>query len=148
MSFNNQVNGLIDLVLQGEDPTEIAANVMEEIYEGYGNGPYPIGSSVKLNQSWSGEDIEGKSLSLSKGSVVSVIHTNMGDTGHDKMVLYNGKTKAVVPLKILGEQSEPSTENKEPSKKVKHLEDNEPKNSPTTTIKGNSVPSSMEGKKL
>jgi hypothetical protein len=147
MSTRDQINGLIDLVLQGEDPSELTVNVMEEIAEGYGNGPYPIGSSVKLNQSWSGEDIEGKSLSLNKGSVVSIVHSNLGKTGHDKMVLLNGKTKAIVPLKVLGEQSESNIKKKESSKKVKYLGDNEPKNNPITTVPGQKISTSVQGKK-
>jgi len=150
MNSKERVNNLIDLVLQGEDPIELASSVIEEIEEGYGNGPYPIGSKVKLNQSWSGDDIAGKSLSLNKGSVVSILTSNEGKTGHDRMVLYNGKTKAILPLEVLGEQdqSTPNMKNKEPSKKVKYLGGNEPKNSPITTVPGQKIPSSVQGKKL
>lgn len=99
-----QVSGLIDLVLDGQDPEELINSVFEEINEGPGNGPYHIGSKVKINTGWSGEGVDGRTVSVSKGDVVSVVMANLGEEGQDRMVLLSdGKTRVVVPYAILGE---------------------------------------------
>jgi hypothetical protein len=102
-----QANGLIDLVIAGEDPNEIMQNTIAQIHEGSGGGPYPIGSTVNINQSYTAETTDGKSVSLKQGDVVSIVAPNMGEDGQDKMVLLSdGATKAIVPLKVLGENIE------------------------------------------
>lgn len=92
------VNDLIQLAVDGGDPNEIMQEAYLQIHEGSA-GPYPIGSTVRVNQAWSGDGV-----SLSKGDVVSIVQTSLGENGTEKMVLLpDGKTKAVVPLKVLGE---------------------------------------------
>ena len=104
MSIEEQVNGLIDLVMEGQDAEELIHRVYEEIQEGSGNGPYPIGSKIKINNSWSGQGVDGGNVSVSRGDVVSVVMSNLGETGQDRMVLLaDGKTRVVLPFAILGE---------------------------------------------
>lgn len=99
-----QVDSLIDLVMAGEDPQELIDATLDEIHEGYGGGPYPIGSRVKINTTWSGQTIEGNAVTLSQGDTVSVVQPNLGEKGQDRMVLLSdGKTRIVVPFAILGE---------------------------------------------
>lgn len=100
-----QAEGLVHLVAEDNiDPTDLMHSVLVEIFEGYGGGPYPIGSFVRVNQSWSGSDLTGNNVSLSKGDVVSVLLPNLGEQGYDKLVLLDdGVTRVVVPLKVLGD---------------------------------------------
>jgi len=101
---NEQVSNLIGLVMDGQNPDDLINSTVESIREGYGNGPYPIGSKVKVNQSWAGEAIGGGAASLAKDEFVWVLQTGVGESGYDRIVLFpNGTTKAIVPLKILGE---------------------------------------------
>jgi hypothetical protein len=101
----DQVEGMINAVLAGHDVEEMVDATVGEIYEGQGGGPYPIGSTVSLNQSWVGMDVAGKPVSLSKGDTVSIVMPNLGEHGQDKMVLLaDGATRTVVPLHVLGEQ--------------------------------------------
>lgn len=100
----HQVIGMINAILAGQDVEETVDAVVSEIREGQGGGPYPIGSSVKLNQPWVGMDTAGKPVSLSKGDIVTILMPNLGEQGQDKMVLLpGGADKAVLPLDILGE---------------------------------------------
>jgi len=102
--IEEQVEGLIDLVLDGEDANDLMEGVYSEINEGPGNGPYHIGSKVKVNTGWSGQGIDGSNVNVSKGDVVSVVLANLGEEGQDRMVLLaDGKTRVVVPFAILGE---------------------------------------------
>lgn len=103
----DQVGGMIDAVLAGQDVEEMIDATVSEIHEGSGGGPYPIGSTVKMNQPWVGMDVAGKPVSLSKGEVVSVVMPNLGEHGTEKLVLLpDGITRTVVPLNVLGEQAE------------------------------------------
>lgn len=105
--IEEQVDGLIDLVLDGVDADDLIENVYDEIKEGEGSGPFPIGSKVKINTSWSGQTVEGKNVSVSRGDVVSIVAPNLGEHGQDKMVLLaDGMTRVVVPYAILGENIE------------------------------------------
>lgn len=98
-----QARGLIKLASRGYDPNRLIEHTVKEIREGA--GPYHIGSSVKINQPWTGAAIDGGSVSLNKGDVVSIVQTNLGEQGQDKMILLSdGKTRTVVPLKVLGEK--------------------------------------------
>jgi len=98
-----QARGLIKLASRGYDPNKLIESTVKEIREGA--GPYHIGSTVKINQPWTGAAIDGGSVSLNKGDVVSIVQTNLGEQGQDKMILLSdGKTRTVVPLKVLGEK--------------------------------------------
>ncbi len=97
-------NSLIDLVLAGEDPSQIMSDAIAQIDEGQGGGPYPIGSGVKVNTATTAEKVGGGSVSLKQGDTVYIVQTNLGEKGTDKMVLLSdGTTKVVVPLAALGE---------------------------------------------
>lgn len=99
-----QASSLIDLVLSGQDPNELMHGAISEIREGEGGGPFHIGSKVKLNKAWSGTSVEGKSVSLKAGDVVSIVMPNLGEHGQDKMVLLDdGIGRVIVPLDVLGE---------------------------------------------
>jgi len=105
--IEDQVGGLIDLVLDGQNAEELIDGVYDEIQEGQGGGPFPIGSRVKINKGWSGEGVDGGNVSVSRGDVVSVVMPNLGKQGQDRMVLLaDGKTRVVVPFAILGENLE------------------------------------------
>jgi hypothetical protein len=113
-----QVTNLIDLVMQGVDPNDLIDATVESIHEGYGNGPFPIGSKVRINKPWAGEAVGGGAASLSQGDVVWVVQTGLGETGYDRMVLFpDGTTKAIIPLNVLGEEEdEPPPNNKKNNK--------------------------------
>lgn len=97
-----QAANLIDLVIGGADANELMNGAIDEIQEGDGGGPYHIGSTVNIGKSWSGPSVEGGSVSLKRGDVVSIVMPNLGEHGQDKMVLLSdGHTRAVVPLDIL-----------------------------------------------
>jgi len=103
-----QADSLIDLVLGGEDPTELMDNTIAQIKEQNleegGAGPYPIGSRVKVNTGGTFEKVGGGTIAIPKGAVVSVVNPFLGEKGTDKLVLLaDGKTKALVPLAVLGE---------------------------------------------
>lgn len=100
----DQISGLIDAVLSGQDVEETVDACVCEIYEGQGGGPFPIGSSVKMNQPWTGNDTAGKPVGLNKGDVVTILMPNLGEHGQDKMVLLPGGVgKVILPLHVLGE---------------------------------------------
>jgi hypothetical protein len=99
-----QARDLIRLASRGFNPDSLVESVVGEIREGTA-GPYHIGSTVKINKPWAGPTVEGSSVSLSSGDVVSVVQANLGEQGQDKMVMLDdGKTRVVVPLDILGEK--------------------------------------------
>jgi hypothetical protein len=101
---SRQVNNLINLVMEGESSDDLIDATVADIHEGYGNGPFPIGSKVRINTSWAGEAVGGKSAALKQGDVVSVLQSGLGEQGQDRIVLFSdGVTKAEVPLSILGE---------------------------------------------
>jgi hypothetical protein len=94
---------LINLAARGVNPNKLIDGMVKEIREGA--GPYHIGSTVRINQPWAGSAIGGGSVSLNKGDVVSIVQANLGEQGQDKMILLSdGKTRAIVPLKVLGEK--------------------------------------------
>lgn len=100
----SQATGLIDLVLAGENPDELIEKAVAHIDEGYGGGPFPIGSTVKINQKWASETPEGEAISLARGDVVSVLDPFLGENGTDVMVLLSdGKTRTIIPYEVMGE---------------------------------------------
>ena len=82
----HHATNLIDLVLDGANPSELMQNVLQEITEGEGNGPFHIGSKVKINRAVTVETVDGKSASLSQGDVVGIIG-QAGPTGADRVLI-------------------------------------------------------------
>ena len=102
-----QAEQLIDQVLEGADAETLIDATSKFIKEG--QGPFDMGIKVKINQSWSGTDHRGKPISFTEGDTVWVSNTVAGNFGHSRVVTPDGVARAVVPLKILGEQIEEST---------------------------------------
>jgi len=104
-----QAQSLIGLVLTGEDPRSLMNNVIDQIHETVlnerGGGPFHIGSKVKVNTAGSYPGVDGGMVSLTQHEAVAIINPFLGEHGKDAMVLLSdGKTRAILPFKVLGEQ--------------------------------------------
>lgn len=105
-----QAKSLINLVLCGEDPSNLMNTaidvIKEDVLQELGGGPLHVGSTTNINTSGSYDTPDGKSIYLPQHEVVSIINPHLGDHGKDMLVLCSdGVTKAIIPFKMLGEQT-------------------------------------------
>ena len=89
------IHSMVDLVGQGYTPNSVWESSLT----------YHIGSSVKINQTISGEDpVSGAAVTVPEGEVVTIIAIGGGNSGNDGHVLRaDGESQAIIPRVALGE---------------------------------------------